>query len=289
MNLEEVTFKQKGLNLVKRLPANRAGRDFVVGDLHGCRAQLDRLLQAVRFNPAVDRLLSVGDLVDRGADSMQCLRLLKERWFHAIMGNHEQLMLNYFGPWIADGTLPDPYSETGLAFMVNGGNWSIYETHSDRTPKAALRELLMMATALPQVIVVGEGKERFNLVHAELYKSGGSQDKPLFWTDAELDALPERAEPGKDYPTFRWSRKIMGANRRPGELPVMAEGLSETYCGHTVAPGVRRAYSHICIDTGAFLSDSTDPLAGNYGLTLVDVKARECLTLHAGYLEEREL
>lgn len=39
----------KSLPLVRALPSNQKGRDFVVGDLHGCFDLLDRLLEAVRF------------------------------------------------------------------------------------------------------------------------------------------------------------------------------------------------------------------------------------------------
>lgn len=43
-------------------------RTFAIGDVHGCRSQLDALLSAVA--PAADdRLIFLGDLVDRGPDS----------------------------------------------------------------------------------------------------------------------------------------------------------------------------------------------------------------------------
>jgi hypothetical protein len=51
------------------LPANTAGRDFVCGDIHGCFDELDAALAKLQFDPAVDRLISVGDLVDRGPRS----------------------------------------------------------------------------------------------------------------------------------------------------------------------------------------------------------------------------
>lgn len=52
MKLEQAAFPSPGgLRLVQRLPANDGGRDFVVGDLHGCRAELERLLRLVDFDP----------------------------------------------------------------------------------------------------------------------------------------------------------------------------------------------------------------------------------------------
>ena len=50
---------------------------YLVGDLHGCYDELQMLLDKVRFDPAVDRLYLVGDLVARGDKSLSCLRLVK--------------------------------------------------------------------------------------------------------------------------------------------------------------------------------------------------------------------
>ncbi len=45
--------------MIKKLPRNRAGRDWVVGDLHGCFELLRRLMKTIGFNPQTDRLISV--------------------------------------------------------------------------------------------------------------------------------------------------------------------------------------------------------------------------------------
>ncbi|MBU2766125.1 hypothetical protein HAP94_07940 [Acidithiobacillus ferrivorans] len=75
---------------------NPIGRDFVIGDLHGCRAMLDTLLDHACFDPAMDRLFSVGDLVDRGPDSVGYLELLLESWFFSVLGNHDAMLLAYW-------------------------------------------------------------------------------------------------------------------------------------------------------------------------------------------------
>jgi serine/threonine protein phosphatase 1 len=289
MKLKEAALRtDNGLRLVKRLPANRAGRDFIVGDLHGCRKELDRLLQLVGFNRTVDRLISVGDLVDRGPYSLDCLLLLRSPWFHAVMGNHEQLMLNFFAPWLADGSPPNPYSNAALGFLVNGGNWALQEVDAERRPIQPLGDLLALVGTLPQIIVVGEGKDRYNVVHAELVRPG-SREESKIWTDADIDALPEFGAANVDYPAFRWSRSFMMGNRRRGGLPIDAPGLSETYCGHSVGQGVRRAFSHICLDTGAFMTYRNDAQGEKHGLTLADVKERRYMTLRDFYLEDGEL
>lgn len=79
---------------IKKIPANVEGNDFIVGDIHGCYDELEKLLQHVNFNPSVDRLFSTGDLIDRGPRSSECLALLSKPWFFAVLGNHEDLLLN---------------------------------------------------------------------------------------------------------------------------------------------------------------------------------------------------
>lgn len=82
---------------------NTAGRDFAVGDIHGCFSALQQALDAIGFSESTDRLFSVGDLVDRGPESEQVLTWLDKPWFHAICGNHD------FMTWRS--ALGDPYHE----------------------------------------------------------------------------------------------------------------------------------------------------------------------------------
>jgi hypothetical protein len=68
-------------------------RTVIVGDLHGCAAELEDLLEAVGFEQPSDRLVLVGDVVARGPDShraMDLVRLLDATW---VRGNHEQKLI----------------------------------------------------------------------------------------------------------------------------------------------------------------------------------------------------
>jgi len=64
-------------------------RRIYVGDLQGCREELEALLEELRFDPARDRLHSVGDAINRGPDSAGCLRLLMKLGAVMVLGNHE--------------------------------------------------------------------------------------------------------------------------------------------------------------------------------------------------------
>lgn len=62
---------------------------WVVGDIQGCAREFERLLEAIRFQPGQDELWCVGDLINRGPDSLAVLRLWQSVGGRAILGNHE--------------------------------------------------------------------------------------------------------------------------------------------------------------------------------------------------------
>ncbi len=72
---------------------------YLVGDIHGCFTELQSLLAQVSFRPQIDRLWLTGDLVARGPNSLEVLRLIRSLGPAArlVLGNHDLNLISIYG------------------------------------------------------------------------------------------------------------------------------------------------------------------------------------------------
>ncbi|MCE1444842.1 serine/threonine protein phosphatase [Enterobacter hormaechei] len=138
---------------------------FVVGDLHGCYTLLMNELEKVSFDPARDLLISVGDLVDRGAENVECLELITMPWFRTVRGNHEQMMI-------------DGLSEFGnvVHWLANGGGWFF---NLDYDKEVLAKSLVHKAADLPLVIELVTSERKIVICHADYPHNEYAFDKPV--------------------------------------------------------------------------------------------------------------
>jgi len=253
--------------------ANTSGRDFVVGDLHGCLDLLDIELAHFGFDPADDRLFSVGYLIDGGPDSMSRLRLLHKPWFFAVRDSHERMLLDYLYE------VPQPYAcrQSPKILVSNGGRWVFA---LDSGAHEELREELFSPVKwLPYVITVGEGSSRFHVAHAELMTGSTDQHNwlyelaglPLDLTSQHIltdDELTEETLAGTLEPLLwggrLWKKIDLNASRKlstpAGTLVIspnpMHPSLSLIYAGHTPLRSMMLHESHMFIDRCAYKRDA---------------------------------
>lgn len=224
--------------IVQRYGRNRCGRDFVVGDIHGCFDALRRALDEVKFAAETDRLFCVGDLIDRGPRSVDTLEWLARPWFHACLGNHEEMALRSL-------------SEADLMLgwvTLNGGEWWLaLDTATRATYLAAFRRL-------PLAMEIETIHGNVGIVHADV-------PQELNW-QAFVEALESGDPDARE--TALWSRR-----RADGLVTTPVAGIDRVVCGHTITADCRiHIYTNVWfIDTGAFL---TDALGGHLTLLSLD-------------------
>jgi bis(5'-nucleosyl)-tetraphosphatase (symmetrical) len=121
---------------------------FLIGDLQGCRDALDRLLAEIGFSPSRDRLHVLGDLVNRGPDSLGVLQRLHALGDAArfLLGNHDLHLLA-----VAAGVRPPHRSDTLQALLASPERdaWLAW-LRQGRLADRAHGWLLVHAGVLPQ-------------------------------------------------------------------------------------------------------------------------------------------
>ncbi|HAU5795873.1 TPA: serine/threonine protein phosphatase [Citrobacter amalonaticus] len=190
---------------------------FVVGDLHGCYTLLMNELDKVSFDPARDLLISVGDLVDRGAENVECLDLITMPWFRSVRGNHEQMMI-------------DGLSEYGNVnhWLVNGGGWFF---NLDYDKEVLAKALVRIAAELPLVIELVTVDKKYVICHADYPHDEYEFDKP---------ADPQQVI---------WNRERISDSQ--DGLAREIKGADMFIFGHTPASQSLKYANQMYIDTGA--------------------------------------
>lgn len=220
--------------LFQQYGANTTGRDYVVGDIHGCFSLLEALLAHVGFDTARDRLFSVGDLIDRGPESRRIAEFLREPWFHAIVGNHEAMMLE--GAHTIDYAPVDRFIVQ--QWQANGGAWFFELSLPDQEEAYYEIHRLPLAT---QVALPGGG--RAGIVHADVVNDSWASVRELLTRDNH------GANPFEFGDALLWSRERAYVVAKGQGAPVA--GAEVVFFGHTPMVCPIRAANTCWLDTGA--------------------------------------
>jgi hypothetical protein len=83
-------------------------RTIIIGDIHGCLEEFNLLLNKLNYNVLNDRVVLLGDLLDRGPDPVGVVRRARQLNLECIMGNHEHKFLKWYKTF---GTKVDVYDK----------------------------------------------------------------------------------------------------------------------------------------------------------------------------------
>ncbi|MGK9174130.1 metallophosphoesterase [Yokenella regensburgei] len=205
------------MNIYEKIDSSKYRNIYVVGDLHGCYTNLMNQLDALKFDTKQDLLISVGDLIDRGSENVECMELTTFPWFKAVRGNHEQMML-------------DGLSEHGNVnhWLANGGGWFF---HQDYDKERQAKALLHFIAKLPLIIELTSGERTIVICHADY-------PRDAYQFGAQVDAE-----------SVIWNRERI-SDSMDGVLKEI-KGADLFVFGHTPARIPLRYANQLYIDTGA--------------------------------------
>lgn len=216
---------------IRALPPNGRGHDYFVGDIHAHFSRLDEALAERGFRPEADRLIAVGDLVDRGPESHKATEWLERPWFFSIRGNHEDLYLTWRS-MRDDPVLQRIYERDG--YKENGGHWM------GDVGEEAHAQLEARLSTLPYFLTVPVGGRLIGVVHAEMPELKA-------WSD--LLTQPFQAEWVRP---MTWGREVWRSWRQQAEHEPWVEGLDAVVVGHTPVRSPQIWGNYLFLDTGAW-------------------------------------
>lgn len=199
---------------------NLEGRDFIVSDLHGVYDLFLEKLKEIDFDKKIDRMFCVGDLIDRGPKSYECLKLIYEPWFHTCRGNHEQFLIDV----VLEGD--DPYW-----WYRNGGIW---REHIGTTDLISITKYFRGTVPMSMTLETEYGK--IGICHAEV----PSED----WNDVK--SLSENLS-DEQKKNMIWGRSLVKAFAYTG-----TKNIDLTIHGHSIIKEPKMVGNAFFIDTGAF-------------------------------------
>jgi diadenosine tetraphosphatase ApaH/serine/threonine PP2A family protein phosphatase len=100
-------------------------RTIFVSDIHGCIDEFTELLRKLNYDHNRDRLILLGDLIDRGPDSLAVVQKARAMNLECVMGNHEHKFVKWFR---SQGSRVDVYdrkdyyskfSDEDLNYIIN--------------------------------------------------------------------------------------------------------------------------------------------------------------------------
>lgn len=126
-----------------------------VGDIHGCKQELEELLEKVHFDPETDHLIATGDIVSKGPDTAGVIDLLRAYKASCVRGNHEDRLLLVADQLKATSLKSDSNHRQGTDLVHDSVD---ADSPEKRLAKSLNSEQLAYLRNCPVILRVGEMK-----------------------------------------------------------------------------------------------------------------------------------
>jgi len=212
----------------KKYGVNTKGKDYICGDIHGHFHLLHQELENHNFDPTSDRVFCLGDLIDRGDDSSEVVSYLQQPWFHSVLGNHEQMLID---------AIDISTYEHIANWLSQGGSWAKEMSRND------LLYYYEPLTKLPLTIEIelSSGKN-VGLVHANLPKNADWLSIRFLCENFSIHN-PYRLD--SNAKEMLWSRKM---HKSIGYV----KNINHVFHGHTIVDKVKTINNRSYIDLGSY-------------------------------------
>jgi diadenosine tetraphosphatase ApaH/serine/threonine PP2A family protein phosphatase len=195
-------------------------RHIFLGDVHGCIDEFNEMLKKLSYNPKEDRLILLGDLIDRGPDSVAVVRKARNLHLECVMGNHEHKYIKWFR---SQGTRVDVYDKK--AFYANLSDQDITYIH-DMPTSVELEDVIAVHAGLkPGIALSNQTKDDM------MYLRYTDEDR-RFISLKKINKLGKEATGAKFWTEFWHGPKsvVYGHNVHSYENPLIEEVQPGVFC-----------------------------------------------------------
>jgi len=196
-------------------------KHYIIGDVHGMYKQLLSLLKKL---PKDSNVIFVGDLVDRGEDSAKVIKLVRDRAYQTVLGNHENTMLLYFKDYFSEMSIDEVNKKWTPWLHENGGketliSYKIWDNpHPSKATIQQVKDDLAWIESLPLFIEI-------ETVH--------KSQKPVVVSHSNIS-------------------KVWHLRERTKDLEHDVQSNIFNIYGHTVTKEPTLTSTHVNVDTGAY-------------------------------------
>lgn len=240
---------------------------YAIGDLQGCFTAFQRLIEFIRFDPAQDKLWLVGDLVNRGPDSLATLRYIRQAGdaIRIVLGNHDLHLL-----MVAAGISRNHPSDTLQSILdapdreellhwlrqqklfYSEGSYAM--VHAGLLPSWSIAQAAQLATEVENALRQDDYSEMFSFIYG---------NEPEYWFDDWSGFIRLRVivnamtrmrictADGKMNLYFKGALSAIPADYLPWfRVPHRASEQHTIVCGHWSALGLHLSDNVIALDSG---------------------------------------